>query len=203
MGAINDILVNIFDAVAFSLAGAEIFGKEQLRKAVERLCTWTDKIIEREKVAQGFGSYVFRLFFVTSILIILATVASLFLISRRTSTIIVFYLILAAFVTVFVMVTLIFLAMSYKRMMELYDQPLALLKLGAVVFMVARLMAIFSAWDELPSVAEFMHLDAPAIRLGAEFQEWKLERERRFRLSHQRDKMIFNSWDSAVVNAPK
>lgn len=173
MSAGIDIVVNILDGAAFGLAGAEIFGKEKLRAAVEGVFDWSDKVMKRETEAAPHRLFIVKMVAVAVALSMLITWVTFGTSEDRTGQVISFYMMLACFFVVPVFLLLVGVSQGYRHLLTIYDQPRALLTLGAYLFLLARILAISSAWQELPSAAEWLHLDPPELRLGPEFEQWR------------------------------
>lgn len=173
MSAGIDIVVNILDGAAFGLAGAEIFGKEKLRAAVEGVFDWADKVMKRETEAAPHRLFVVKMMAVAVALSMLITWLTLGTSQDRMGQIASFYIMIACFFVAPVFLLLVGVSQGYQHLLTIYDRPRALLTLGAYLFALARILDISSAWQELPSVADILHLDPPDIRLGPDFERWR------------------------------
>lgn len=174
MSAAADIIVNLLDGAAFGLAGAEIFGKEKLRLAVDWMCNWAGSMMKREDEAHFYNLPLVKMVAVVLVVLMAVTWFGVYTSDMRSARIAGYYLLWTPFLAVFLVLGLAGISRFYKQLLTLYDQPLALLKLGAYLFLLARIWAITDAWEELPSAAEVLYLDRPDVYLGAGFEQFRL-----------------------------
>lgn len=173
MSAGTDFVTNALDLAAFTLAGAEVFGKEKLREGVERVASLGEKLAGPQGPPALNQRFLFWLFMCSMSVAFGAVMLGVYTGHMRTGITAATYIVLGLVCAVLGVIFLGIFAHGYRHLLTLYDQPLALLKAGAALFVLARVLALGAAWGGLPSAADFWQFDKPTVRLGVDFEQWR------------------------------